>query len=132
MQVEQGVVGGRGVDFEIAGVDDHANRSGDGQGNATHNGMRDVNEFDFEGTNLANVFGFYRPQLGIFNGVLFQPSLHQRQREGRGVNRNIKLLKEKRHCANVVFMAVGENQCADMFAVFAEISHVGRDDVDTE
>ena len=54
VQIEQLVVGGRRIDFEIAGVDDHAERRGDGQRDAAHDGVRDVDEFDRE-----------RPQLQL-------------------------------------------------------------------
>ena len=48
VQVEEFVIGGRGVDFEIAGVDHDAKRRGDGQRDATHNGVGDADEFDVE------------------------------------------------------------------------------------
>ncbi len=50
VQIEQFIVGGRGIDFEIPGVDDDPERSGDGQRHRAHDGMRDVDELDGERT----------------------------------------------------------------------------------
>ena len=48
VQVEQFVVGGSGVDLEIAGVDDDAERGGDGQRDRAHDRVGDVDELDLE------------------------------------------------------------------------------------
>ena len=48
VQVEKLVVGGRGIDFEIAGVNDHAERSVDGERNAIDQAVRDLNGMDGE------------------------------------------------------------------------------------
>ena len=48
VQIEEHVVGGRRIDFEIAGVNDHAQRRRDGQQHAAHNRVRDVDELDRE------------------------------------------------------------------------------------
>ena len=46
VQIEQLVIGGRGIDLEIAGMNDHAERRGDGERDALDNRMRDVDEFN--------------------------------------------------------------------------------------
>ena len=50
MQIKELIVSGRGVNFEIAGMNHHAQRSGDGQRHRAHDGVRDVNELNFEGS----------------------------------------------------------------------------------
>ena len=52
VQIEQLVIGGRGIHFEIAGVDDDAERRGDRQRHRAHNRMRDVDELDLERPDL--------------------------------------------------------------------------------
>jgi hypothetical protein len=52
VQIEQLVVGGGGVDLEIAGVDDDAERRGDGQRDGADDGVRDVDELDLERADL--------------------------------------------------------------------------------
>ena len=52
VQIEQLVVGGRGVHFEIAGVNDDAQRRGDGQRHGADDGVRDVDELDRERPDL--------------------------------------------------------------------------------
>ena len=55
VQVEQLVVGGRGVHLEIAGVDDDAERRGNGQRHRAHDGVRDVDELDLEWADLHDL-----------------------------------------------------------------------------
>ena len=63
VQIEQMIVGGRGIDFEVAGVNDHAQRSVNCERDTIHQAVRHPNGMngersDFEalaGTNLAQV-----------------------------------------------------------------------------
>ncbi len=50
VQVEELVIGGSGIDLEIAGVDDDAERSGDGERDGADDGVGDVDELDLERT----------------------------------------------------------------------------------
>ena len=52
----------------------------------------------------------------LFEVVLLQAPLHQRQREGRAVDRDVDLGEEVGHGADVVFVAVGQDQGADVLA----------------
>ena len=58
--------------------------------------------------------------------------LHQRQRERGAVNRHVQLRKQKRNAADVVFMAVRQDQAADHLPVFLQVGEIGRDDVDAQ
>ena len=60
VQVEQLVIGGRGIDLEIAGVDDDAERRGDGQRHGAHDRVRDVDELDLERADLDDLLGLDR------------------------------------------------------------------------
>ena len=65
VQVEKFVVGGRGIDFEIAGVDDHAQRRVNGQRNAIHQAVRDLNGMDGERPDLEALAGADLTQVGV-------------------------------------------------------------------
>ncbi len=55
VQVEQLVIGGSRIDFEIAGVDHHPDRRRDGQRQRAHDRVRDVNKLDLERTDFENL-----------------------------------------------------------------------------
>ena len=85
------------------------------------------------GPSVELLAGLDLVQLGrVEQLVLFQAPLHQRQREGRAIHRNVHLRQQERDAADVVFVAVRENQPADVLAVLLEIGEVGRDDVDAQ
>ena len=52
VQIEQLVIRGGGIDLEIAGVNDHSKRRGNGQRHRADNRVRYMNELDFERTDL--------------------------------------------------------------------------------
>ena len=82
--------------------------------------MRDVNELDCERADGHDVFGLSVRRLEDHSSsiVLFETALDQRQRERRAVNRNLELGEEKRHRADVIFMAVGQDQRPDVVRGF--------------
>ena len=85
------------------------------------------------GPSVELVAGLDLVQLGrIEHLVLFQAPLDQRQREGGAVHRNVDLRQQKRHAADVVFVAVGQDQAADVLAVLLQIGEIGRDDIDAQ
>ena len=49
VQIEEPVVGGRGINLEVAGVDQDAERRVDGQRNAIHQAVRHLDGIDGEG-----------------------------------------------------------------------------------
>ena len=62
--------------------------------------------------------------------VFFEPAFDQRERERGSVDRDVQLGEQKRHAADVVFVAVRQDQAAHVLGVLLEIREVGRDDVD--
>ena len=58
--------------------------------------------------------------------VLFQAPLDQRQREGGAVDRHFDIAQEIGNGADVVFVAVGEDEAADLSRVLLEESQVGH------
>ena len=57
MQVEKLVVGGRGINFEIAGVQQHAQRRVDSQRHAIHQAVRHLNGMNGERPNAKTLAG---------------------------------------------------------------------------
>ena len=133
VEVEELVVGGGGVDLEIAGVDDDAERGGDGQGDGAHDGVRHVNKLDLEGADGDRLLGLDldQPRL-VFEIVLFHAPLHQGEREGRAVDGHVDLGEQIGHGADVVLVAVGEDQRPDLGLVLLEEGQVGHDQIDAQ
>ncbi len=61
--------------------------------------------------------GFTLMQLDVLDGVFFQTPLDQRQRERRAVHRHVDFAQQERDRADVIFVAVRENQCPDVLAI---------------
>ena len=115
VQVEQLVIGGGGIHLEIAGVDDDAERRGDGQRHGADDGVGDVDELDLERADFDDLLRLDLDEARlVLELVLFQAALHQRQREGGAVDRDIDFGEEVGDRADVVFVAVGEDEGADL------------------
>ena len=65
VEVKQFVIGGRGVNFEIARVNDHPEWRVNGEGNAIHQAVRDLNGMDLERPDLDSLVWTQSPQIGI-------------------------------------------------------------------
>ena len=95
--------------------------------------MRDVNELDLE---RPDVDGLLRLDLDqprfLFEVVLFQAPLHQGQRERRAVDRHVDLGEEVGHGADVVLVAVRQNEGAHLRLVLLEVGEVGHDHIDAQ
>ena len=118
MQVEQPVVGGRGIDLEIAGVDDHAQRRVDRQRHAIHQAVRDLDGMDGERPDLEALAGADLAQVGVVEqAVLFQLVFHVGQRELGALDRHVQFGQHPGQRADVVFVAVGQNDAAHLLAV---------------
>ena len=63
--------------------------------------------------------------------VLRQPASHQPERVGRSVHRDVDPREQERKRADVIFVAVGQDDGVDRPAVVEEL-HVGDDDVDAQ
>src|SRR5205807_8266285 len=130
VQVKQPVVGGRGVNFEIAGMDNYANRRVDGQGNTVHQAVRYLNGIDGEWSQGKAASGPNLAQVGTVEQLmLFQLVFDQGQRKFRAENRHVQLRKDPGQSADMVFMAVSQDNAADLVAVVEQVGDVGNDDV---
>ena len=130
VQIEQPVVGRRGINLEIAGVDHDAQRRVDRQRNAIHQAVRDLNGMDGERPDLEAFAGPNLAQIGVVEQtVLVQLVFDIGQREFGAPDRHIQFGKNPRQRANVVFVAVGQNDAAHPLAVLDQVGDVGNDDV---
>ena len=73
------------------------------------------------------------PQVGAFRQIVFdQLRMRQRQREGSAVNRHINFFQQIGQAADVIFVAVRQQNGADAFAIRAHVTEVGNDNVHAE
>src|ERR1700679_2377583 len=64
--------------------------------------------------------------------MLFQLALNISQRELSAIHRDIQLRQNPRQSANVVFMPMGQNDRANLLAVFSQIADIRDDNVHTQ
>ena len=114
MKIEKLVVGGRGVHFEVACMDHNTQGGSDCQSNAADNGVCDAYELNLKGPKANSVASFHDVELGLFQHlVLVQTPLHKGKREFSAVNWDVQRGKQERNAANMIFVAVSQNQAAN-------------------
>ena len=130
MQVKELAVQRRQVDLEVARVDDHADWCLDGQRYRVHHGVSHVDRLDGKRPNGELFPGHYLDQLGLVQQlVLFEIALHISQRELGGVDGNLDLRENPGQAANVVHVAVGKDDGADMRLVFNQVGDIRNNDI---
>ena len=102
------------VDLEVAGVHDHAARRLDRQRDAVRHAVRDAQELDHERSDRDAIARLdpRQPALRLFAGF-FELVLDQGERERRAVDRPLDVRQHVRHGADVILVAVGEDQGGD-------------------
>ena len=133
MQVEVLAVNRRLIDLEVAGVDDGADGRRDGERHAVRHAVRDPDELDGEwadGHGLARFDGLQ--SVACVDAVLFELRLDERQRHRRPVDRAVEVRQHVRHRADVILVAVGEDERLDLASSRLEVREVGDDQVDAE
>ena len=92
-----------------------------------------MDELDREGSQLQPVAGLDGVELHVVSHLmLFQAPLHQRQSEGGAVHRYRDLLQQKRHAPDMVFVAVRQDQTANVGLVLFQVREIGGDDIDSQ
>ncbi len=133
VQIEEMIVGGSGIDFEIAGVDDDAERRMNGEGDAIDEAVRDADGVDGEDSGFEALVGAHLAQVGVVEeSVLVEFVFDVGQRELRAPHGDVEVGENPGQCADVIFVSVSENDTTDAVAIFGEIGNVGNDDVDAE
>ncbi len=119
-----------GVDLEVARHDDNAGGGVDRQGQRVWNRVVDVDELHGHTAHLDGVARLHHIQLDAAEQpVLLELALDQPQREARGIDRGVDALEQKRQPADVILVAVGEHDSAQLFAVLLHIAEVGDDQI---
>jgi len=130
VQIEEAVIGRRGVHLEVAGVDDHAQGRMDGQGHTIHQAVRYLDGVDTERADLDANAGFQFIQFSIVEqAMLIELVFDIGQREFRTPYWYIQFGEDPWDAADVIFMPVGEDDGANFVPVLGEVADVGDDDV---
>src|SRR3954466_2945952 len=133
MQVEEAVVGGRGVDLEVARMNNDADRGVNSERDAVDETVRDADRINGEWSDGEALSGFNLDQFGIVEqAVFFQLVLDVGERKLSAIDRDVEVGENGRQRADVVFVAVRENDAANVVAVLEQVADVGNDDVDAE
>ena len=120
----------RRIDLKVAGHDHGTHRRLDGKGHRVGNGVVDVDEFHGKAAGLDDVAGLVGDELGLGHHVmLLQLELDEAQRQRRGVDGGVDRLQNVGQGADVVLMAVGDEEAAQLLLVFRKIGNVGNDQV---
>ena len=120
----------RGVDLEVARHDDGADWRMDGKGHGIGNGMVHMDELHGEAARLHDVAGVMGHELRLAHKVvLLELELDEAQRQRRGVHGGIDGLQHIRQRADVVLVAVGDEEAAELLLVFRKIGDVRNDKV---
>jgi len=132
VEVEELVVGGRGVHFEIAGVNDYAEGAMDGERHAIDQAVRDLDRMDCEGAQFNALVGAHFAQVRVVKKTVFvKLVLDVGERELGAPDGNLEFREYPGQGTDVIFMAVGENNSANALAIFDEIGNIRDNDVDT-
>src|ERR1700722_12811938 len=133
MQIERLAVRGREVDLEVAGVHDDADRGLDGQGDAVHQAVGHTNGLDGESAEVKLLPWRDLDQLGcVEQPVLFELALDVGQSELGRINRHLQLTQNPGQATDMVFVAMGKDDGANVLAVFDEVGNIGYDNVNPQ
>ena len=133
-----GVIGGpavhrRVIELEVTAVHDQPGRRRDAQAHPVGDGVADVVGLDGEGTNVDDVAG----RVGVqHRRPRHTPPLHldldQALGQPRGIDRHVELLQEMGQRADVILVAVRDDNCAHAVFLIAQVSPIGDDVVNPQ
>ena len=112
-----------------------ADRRGDAKTDAIGDAVGDVERLDLERADLEHLTGAERDQLDVVQAAgLAQLGLDQAQRQRRGVDRCADVLDHVRQRADVVFVAVSDEDGTDFgeAILFHQVVVIGNDEIDAE
>ena len=133
LEIEGVAVGGGEIDFEVSGVDDDADGGVDGEGDAVDEGVRDADGKDAEDAEVEAAAGEDLDELGVVEeAMLFELAFDVGEGELGSVDGDVEVGEDPGEAADVVLVAVGEDDAADFAAVFDEVGDVRDDDVDAK
>ena len=121
------------VHLEVAGLEHDARRALDGEGHRVGDGVVHMDGLDGKAAQLELAPGGDLHQLGAAQqAVLLQLVLDEADGEPGGVDRQVHLLEQVGQRADVVLVAVGDDDALDLILVLHHIGEVGDDQVHAE
>ena len=130
-QIDHAVLGG-GVDLEVAGEDEVAHGGLDAESNGISDGMIHMDKFHAEAADLDHIAGLVGDELGFFRqSVLLQLELDEAQGQGGGVDGGIYGLQHIGQGADMVLMAVGDEEALELLLIFGKVGHIGDHQIHT-
>src|SRR5258706_15456836 len=104
-----------------------------GERDTIHQAVRDLNRVNGKRSDLEALAGTHFAQVGVVQELMFVQFVFDiGQGELGGPDGNVQLAQNPGQSADMVFMAVREDDAADMLAVLNEVGNVGNNDVDAE
>ncbi len=124
----------RVIEFEVAGMDHQSGGRGDAHAHAIGNGVRHAEEFQPERAELDPAAGLDRGQPRLIeNLVIAQLHFDQAARQFGGKDRHFRhFLQQVRQAAGVIFVAVRDDDAAQLIALVAQVFPIGDDEVDPQ
>src|SRR4051812_23469733 len=114
-------------------MNNEADGGGDSERGAVHKTMRDTDRINGEWSDGEAFSGFDLDQFGVVEqSVFFQLVLDVRKRKLSGIDGDVEVGEDGRQRADVVFVAVRENDPANVVAILEQVADVRHDDVDAE
>lgn len=101
--------------------------------NSIRDGVVHANHLNVHATEFYTLAGLHDVQLGLVVQVVFlELAGNQANGERRAVDRHIKLLQQIRNRADVVLVAVSDDQTFDFVHVFLDVRKIRDDKIDAE
>ena len=130
-QVDHAAGDGGGVDLKVAGVDAHPGGGVDGEGHRIGDGVVHMDELHAEPPRLHRIPRLTHHQLGLAQQVmLLQLQPDKAGGHTGGVHRHIQFPQEVGQRADMVLVAVGDEDAPDAVSVFQQVGEIGNDHVD--
>ena len=132
-QIDHLAVDGREIDLEVAGVDDRADRRENRKAAGIGDRMVDSDEFDRQLAQPDLIAGLDDVELRLAQVAgLLELALDEADREARGIDRDVQLLEQVAQRADVVLVAVSDDDAAHPVAVFDDVAEIWNDQIDAE
>ena len=130
-QVHHPALNGGGVNFKVAGVDTNACRTLDGEGHRIRNGVVHMDKLHAEPPRLDQISRLTGNELGLAQqAVLLQLQFDEPSGHAGSVDGGVHRPQDIGQGPNVVLVAVGDEDTANLVLIFDKIGHVRDDHVD--
>ena len=130
VQIEEMIIRGRGIDFEIARMDNYAERRVNRERNTIHQAVGYADGMNRERPGLEALAGPHLAEVSVLEqSMLVELVLHVSQSELGAPDGHVKFRQNPGQSANVIFVAMGENDAAHPLPILGEIRNVWNNDV---